>query len=114
MEEKKRIEIARLRSSGKSYSEIARITGLKEGTVKSAISRAPMRLCESCGKPLSGRQGRFCSDGCRYAWWRAHRQCGERTCPSCGRVFAPKDPRRVYCCAECYHKAGGKRDGGSE
>ena len=113
MEEKKITEIIRLSASGRSHAEIAETLGIPLGSVKTALYRSKSR-CEWCGKPLPGRRSRFCSDACRNAWWNGHRDCAERVCPTCGKAFKPKDPRRVYCCAACYHGAGGKRDGEAE
>ena len=115
MTEKEKAEVVRLRNSGRSYSEIAKATGFKEGTLKSVISRAvSSRFCDSCGKALSGRQGRFCSDACRYKWWKAHRDCGDRVCPVCGRSFKAADLRRTYCSRDCYHRSREKGDGEEE
>ena len=113
MEESTKTQIARLSESGKSHAEIAEALGIPVGSVKTVLHRSKPR-CEACGKPLAGRQRRFCSDECRYRWWKTHRDCGERTCPACGKAFTAKDKRRVYCCRECYHKVGGKGDAGEE
>lgn len=104
-------KVMRLREAGRSYSEIKKETGLSEGTIKTIVRRSKEpRKCELCGKPLEGREKRFCSDACRFRWHNAHRSHAIRKCPTCDRKFAPADPRRVYCCASCYH--GRKKDGG--
>ena len=97
-------KVIRLREDGRSYSEIKKETGLSEGTIKTIVRRSKEpRKCEFCGKPLEGRAKRFCSDACRFRWHNAHRSHAIRKCPTCGREFVPADPRRVYCCASCYH-----------
>ena len=114
MDNKKIEEVARLRAAGKKYKEIADLTGLPVGTVKTMLHRATAKKCEACGKPLDGKKERFCSDACRIAWWNANRGLPERTCPVCGRGFMPKDPRRIYCGPGCYHAARRKPDGEEE
>ena len=64
MNNKKIDEVARLRAAGKKYKEIADLTGLPVGTVKTMIHRVTAKKCEACGKPLDGKKERFCSDFC--------------------------------------------------
>ena len=115
MTDKQKAEIIRLHNSGRSHSEIAKVTGVPIGTVRSTVQRAPAeRKCVCCGKPLAGRQGRFCSDACRYKWWRSHRDCGEKVCPVCGKPFKAVDLRRTYCSRACYYKSRANGDGEEE
>ncbi len=114
MEEKGKDEVIALRKAGKSYREISAQTGLSLGTVKTIVRRFCDRRCSHCGKPLTGKQGRFCSDACRYKWWRSHRSYPERECPVCGKRFSPRDPRRRFCSPACYHRAAAKGGGEDE
>ena len=115
MTDRQKAEIIRLRNSGRSYSEIANATGVPIGTVRSTVQRAPAKKkCECCGETLAGRQGRFCSDACRYKWWRSHRDCGERVCPMCGKAFRAADLRRTFCSRACYHRSRRGEDGEEE
>ena len=105
MENKTKNEIVRLRQSGMKCAEVSAAVGVPVGTVKTVMKRWPVVRCERCGKPLSGKQGRFCSGLCRTRWWNEHRDCAERICPACGKPFTPKDDRRVYCCEACFHES---------
>lgn len=57
--------------------------------------------CEApqCDEWLTGRQKRFCSDGCKM---RAHRAAAtdkpaERVCVLCGATFRPLRGKQTYC-----------------
>ena len=81
--------IIRLRSEGNSYSIIAKLTGIKENTVKTFCRRKRLvkgqknnpeelkimhRLCRECGSVVILYPGRkekkFCCDKCRNKWWK--------------------------------------------
>jgi hypothetical protein len=60
--------------------------------------------CVTCGKPLKGRQERFCSDKC---YRRRKVTDKERACRECGKVFPIKgvgDANRRYCSQDCSKK----------
>lgn len=103
MEEKTKAEIARLRESGLGYKAIAKRMLMSVNTVKAFLKRVEVPECR-CDE--YGKKGRFCSDACRYKWWKTRRNCGERVCPICGN----KDLRRVYCSRKCYYVSKIKDD----
>ena len=127
-----------LRMEGLGYGAVAERLGLSENTVKSYCRRNHLtgvaakeraKVCRECGVPLAsvpGRKGRkFCSEGCRRAWWRSHPELVHReayyvlACRYCGREFRSYGNRgRKYCSHECYIRArfgkgGGLDDGGA-
>jgi endogenous inhibitor of DNA gyrase (YacG/DUF329 family) len=121
--------ILELRRRGLTYADIAARVGGSPNTVKSYCLRndhilqalAAKTICKHCGAALtqrpSGTRRSFCSDRCRYAWWRAHRDLMRRRtmhsfiCQRCGRGFeAYGNARRKYCSRQCYHKKGDRHD----
>lgn len=121
--QKQRIEF--LRGQGENYAAIAGDLGISENTVKSYCRRnnvgiaikqehpTPTEVCANCGCPLRHTPGakhkRFCSDGCRMAWWKAHPKAVDRkavyhfVCPTCGGSFeAYGNAKRKYCSRACF------------
>ena len=108
-----------MRQSGRSYGQIALALNISENTVKSFCRREGILVipesadrCPRCGAMMPGRtygrQRRFCSDACRYAWNFAHRLLGEQNaiskrCTGCGKMFFsyPSNERK-YCSRACY------------
>ena len=124
--QKQRIEI--LRGKGESYAAIAEELGISENTVKSYCRRnnigivikqeqaAAINTCANCGCPLTRMPGakhkKFCSNGCRMAWWKAHPEAVDRkavyrfVCPTCGELFeAYGNANRKYCSRACFGMA---------
>lgn len=131
--EKERIRFWRMEGLG--YGVVAERLGISVNTVKSycrrnrlagVASKEPPVVCRECGVSLAsvpGRKGRkFCCEGCRRAWWRAHPELVRReayytlVCGHCGREFESYGNRgRKYCSHECYIRARfGKGGGGSD
>ena len=125
MTEQKKAGISRLRLAGHSYTQIAEILHLSRNTVKSVCQRYGFKkgvtpeigrelgVCQNCGMRVTQPQGQkhrnFCSDACRRAWWKAHRDSGKKKtaiqvrCASCGRMFEDYTRNhRKYCCHGCY------------
>ena len=84
-------KIKLLRSSGKSYKDIAAETDLKESTVKTYCNRSGLtdkdislmrskqkNKCLYCGAEIhqipKQKPKKFCSDKCRFAWWNNNRE----------------------------------------
>ena len=124
--QKQRIEF--LRAKGESYAAIADDLGISENTIKSYCRRnnigvaikqeqsTPTATCANCGCPLTHTPGakhkRFCSVGCRMAWWKANPEAVDRkalyhfVCPTCGRSFeAYGNANRKYCSRTCFGAA---------
>jgi endogenous inhibitor of DNA gyrase (YacG/DUF329 family) len=118
-------EITKMRREGMSYAQIASVLSMSVNTVKSYCQRndlggvaatgAESDVCAHCGKPVHQTAGRkekrFCSDGCRMAWWREHperlnRKAAYRlVCAGCGKPFESYGNRnRKYCSHGCYVK----------
>jgi len=125
MTQNEREEILRLRFEGKSYTQIADSIRISRNTVKSICQRTGIQPaevagenhdsehCNLCGEVLvqntTGKRKLFCSDMCRRAWWKQHREnrrlkSGVKAkCAFCGRVFEDYEKnRRKYCCHACY------------
>ena len=125
MTEQNKAGISRLRLAGHSYTQIAEIMHLSRNTVKSVCQRYGFQpevtleiekesgVCQNCGMRIIQPQGRkhrsFCSDACRRAWWKAHRDSGKKKtatqvrCVFCGRMFEDyARNHRKYCCHACY------------
>lgn len=127
-EQKQRIED--MRWQGLSCSRIAGFLGLSVGAVKAHCWRHNLPVCNAsktaengkqrtrcrqCGKLLEQtpkcKPKIFCSDQCRFAWWRTHRYMLNRkaiyhlACSYCGKVFKSYgNKNRKYCCHACYIK----------
>jgi endogenous inhibitor of DNA gyrase (YacG/DUF329 family) len=106
------------------YKAIAYALSLSENTVKSFCRRNGLSgmakgspthdVCAHCGMPLKQTEGakarRFCSDGCRLAWWNAHpgelSTSREFVCQTCGKAFRGYGRReRKYCSRACYGRS---------
>lgn len=117
--------IRALRRAGLGYRAIAEEVGLtrddvryfckKNGLAGNAQTPSDDPVCLQCGKVLSitpkGRKRKFCSDQCRWAWWRTNEQDMPRptgahetiACAYCGKsITAYKRKQRRYCSHECY------------
>lgn len=118
LNESQKDKILKLKSSGRSYKEIASALSISEGTVKSFFSRKRLKsdennnVCKNCGVTLekSSRSNvrKFCSNLCRYKWWRKNtennRKCVKiNVCKNCSKKFGSYDNKdRKYCSHECY------------
>ena len=133
-----------LRLQGLGYKAIARELLLSVDAVKSYCKRHHLigppeavrknvkvieerhGLCTECKQPIRqkkrGRSKRFCSDACRYDWWKAHPEISSKsetalypyTCEYCGKkCTAYGNKNRKYCSLACYFKErfGGEEDG---
>ncbi len=116
--------IQKLRSSGKSYSDISNYTGIPIGTVKAFCSRNMLKsyqdkplFCEFCGEALiqtpNHRPKRFCCDTCRHRWWgnnRVHQihKGTVRVCSQCSAQYASYRGSSKFCSHPCYiaHRFG--------
>lgn len=122
------------RCEGLSYGMIAARLGISENTVKSycrrnhltgVASKEPILVCRYCGEPLTQlaktKQRKFCSEGCRRAWWKAHPELIHREayypmiCAHCGKEFKSYGNRkRKYCSHACYIAARFAKGGGHD
>ena len=78
------------------------------------MSAIPDRVCAQCGKTYTPTRvrARFCSLGCKHAWWAAHRPDRKRSepleprkCAHCGKAFTPRDGRQRFCSPRCQRLA---------
>ena len=118
LNESQKDKILKLKSSGRSYREIASALSISEGTIKSFFRRQKLKLkevhtvCKNCGVTLekSSRSNvkKFCSDSCRYKWWRKNAEGNRKylkinVCKNCNTKFKSYDNKdRKYCSHECY------------
>ena len=124
-EQKQQIFI--MRKNSLSFADIAEKTGLTKSAVKTFCWRnnltdAEMQkyassmylgFCKHCGEPLQqkpkSRPKKFCSDKCRFAWWREHPEEVSRKrlitikCDNCGQEFScyPSQKHR-FCSHACF------------
>jgi DNA-binding CsgD family transcriptional regulator/endogenous inhibitor of DNA gyrase (YacG/DUF329 family) len=125
--------IGRMRSESRSYAQIALSLNISQNTIKSFCRRNKLTIggiaaspqtksepevntvCKHCGKDLKQKPKQkarsFCSDACRYAWWKAHHEQLDKkavyyfTCVGCGKEFDSYGNRsRKYCSHGCYIK----------
>lgn len=122
-------KIKLLRSSGKSYRDIAAEMDLKESTVKTYCNRSGLtdkdisfmrskqkNKCLYCGAEIhqipKQKPKKFCSDNCRFAWWNKNRELKNKKalytikCCGCGKEFKSYASKtRRYCSTHCYAQA---------
>ena len=89
---------------------------VSEGAIKSFFRREKLKtegshaICKNCGTSLGIISGnkKFCSDSCRYKWWRNNtidnRKCVKISiCKKCGKELKCYDNKnRKYCSHACY------------
>ena len=118
MNEIQKHKLIRLKKQGRSYKEIASALSISESTIKSFFRRQKLKskevhtVCKNCGVTLekSSRSNvkKFCSNLCRYKWWRKNtennRKCLKiNVCKNCGKKFKSYDNKeRKYCSHACY------------
>ena len=106
-------QILKLKSSGKTFSEIANELSFAESTVKSTYyrilsSKDGGKKCKNCMSPLPVRSSRrtFCCDKCRQDWFKRHNQIKRTqyslTCKYCGNAFDSYHSEQKYCSHKCY------------
>ena len=117
MTKEEKIAVQLLRDNGRSNNEISDELGISCGSLRTYLSRlGKARICLKCGEvvkqPPHTRPKRFCSDTCRYSWWRAnadkvsHQISESLVCRECGRSFVLNRNRpRKYCSRVCYFTA---------
>lgn len=120
MTKEERSSIVELQKQGMGYRTISAKLGLNIHSVKSYCSRHPInknqKYCLQCGAPVQKlphkKEKKFCSDKCRFAWWRSHKEeMHHRSlitipCAHCGESFeAYESSGRKYCSRACYGKA---------
>lgn len=85
------------------------------------------RFCPECGTAIvpnrTGKPKKFCSDVCRWKWWRKHpkpenwKSTRTAICLVCGKQFLASreyDRPRKYCSRACANKGrwmGGEKNG---
>ena len=71
------------------------------------------RVCAVCGKPLTGRQERYCSKRCKGKAernrLRESRPEAIKVCQNCGKEFVADHKNRKYCSDECEKEGNRKR-----
>ena len=112
--EKQKEQILKLKSKGKTFTEIAARLGVSKSTVKSSFYRLSSKKtsnCKNCGTPLPDGSARrvFCCDKCRLAYFKTHtgytRTQYKRKCPCCGASFTSSHGEQKYCSHPCYIKS---------
>ena len=130
MEEAKE-EVRLLRKNGMRYRQIAEYVGVPDSSAwrifgEKDLADLPIdkeigkkilshEACAYCGgkikKAATGRTKRFCSEKCRRAYWKIHRDEMKKNpeaiylkvCPYCGKAFEVYGNKiRKYCCHEHY------------
>jgi predicted nucleic acid-binding Zn ribbon protein len=103
---------------GNAIAPLCSECGPKDWRVSRRVHRLPPpRPCEGCGRPVVETEDRYqrryvvCSEECRALAYQSTRRAeradarGERTCPVCGRTFAPRRSDGVYCSSACRQRA---------
>ena len=105
-----------LKNQGRSYSDIASTLSISKSAVKSFFSRLKneenSNICKNCGVTLEkcskSNLKKFCSDSCRYKWWRKNLENNRsylkiHICKYCDKKFKSFDNKdRKYCSHKCY------------
>lgn len=121
MNEEEKLLVEELRASGKSYREIAEITGIKQSTISSYLLRTKKNIitdtatiyCKECGVAIAPgkvkRNRTFCSSYCRSKWWAQRKHLIKRgpdfhrSCKYCGSSFITDNRKNgIYCSRECH------------
>ena len=113
--------INKLCECGYGKTAIANELNISINTIKSYFKRKEVRnnnlkikKCLYCGTDVIQREHRkmkkFCSDKCRMAWWKEHRNCINKrsaktfVCPICKKEFRSYYEQK-YCSRSCYGKS---------
>lgn len=122
-------QIARLRYEGKSYPQIAEVTGICKNTIQTYCYRnnlggninktvGQFRLCKNCGKvtrQTRGKEKLFCCYDCRMEWWSHNRdRMSDNStytiiCEHCHKEFKTYgNKHQRFCSRHCYfeHRYG--------
>ena len=105
-----------LKNQCRSYSDIASTLSISKSAVKSFFSRLKneenSNICKNCGtileKSSKSNIKKFCSDSCRYKWWRKNLENNRsylkiHICKNCNKKFKSFDNKdRKYCSHKCY------------
>ena len=105
-----------LKNQCRSYSDIASTLSISKSAVKSFFSRLKneenSNICKNCGtileKSSKSNIKKFCSDSCRYKWWRKNLENNRaylkiNVCKYCDKKFKSFDNKnRKYCSHKCY------------
>ena len=118
MNEIQKHKLIRLKKQGRSYKEIASALSISESTIKSFFRRQKLKIeensniCKNCGtileKSSKSNIKKFCSDSCRYKWWRKNLENNRsylkiHICKYCDKKFKSFDNKnRKYCSHKCY------------
>ncbi len=118
MNEIQKNKLITLKKQGRSYREIASALSISESTIKSFFRRQRLKLrkihteCKNCGvtleKSSKSNFKKFCSDLCRYKWWRKNTENNRKylktnICKNCNKKFGSYDNKdKKYCSHECY------------
>ena len=126
MTDKQKQQVLELHSKGYGQSAIAKQLNISINTLKSFFKRNDIKriqkdkpksvnclYCDAEIKQTSHKKAKkFCSDKCRMAWWKEHRNCVKQKsvktfiCPICGKEFTAYADR-TYCSRLCYGKSKG-------
>lgn len=58
-----------------------------------------MKTCVNCGKPLIGKQDKYCCKRCKYKYKGPIEHKCEN--PRCGKVFVKRSGSQRFCCKGC-------------
>lgn len=118
--EKKRI--VELKAEGKSIRDISSLLNIPRSTIGTYIKNLEtVSYCKCCGKSIAIKKGHrsraFCSDSCRYKFWRSTNNSKNKTtnyvveCLCCQKKFySYRSLKRKFCsraCYDSYRKGGG-------
>lgn len=60
-----------------------------------------MKICVRCGKPLVGRQDKYCSRSCTVKYMHVLHEMGKCENPRCNNEFLKKAKNQRFCCVKC-------------
>ena len=108
-------QITHLRNLGHTYADISKVLNMSESTVKSFCWRNKVQnkpisekdICRNCRSFLvhtpDAPPRKFCSDKCRFEWWRKYRKPNNSAvCICCEKEFHYYGKAtRKYCSQRC-------------
>lgn len=59
------------------------------------------KLCVNCGKPLVGRQDKYCSRSCTVKYMHVLHEMGKCENTKCGKEYLKKAKNQRFCCEKC-------------
>ena len=108
MSEIRRCEVCskKLKARNKKYCSAACRAKAQEKRMDEKL-RTERRICKFCGEEFTPdrHHTKYCSEGCRKAFYAVQTPLPEKECPICHKMFVPKTTRGMYCSKKCRQRS---------